>query len=58
MSPLGFKARAALFILGGGVGVTRSLKFTSGVTPADLLAASMTANPISSTYLQAGIGGT
>ena len=38
MSPLGFKARvgSALFELSG---------FTSGVTPADLLAASMAAEP-------------
>ena len=33
-----------------------SLIFTSGVTPADLLATSMAAEPFSSTYLQ-GIGG-
>ena len=32
--------------------ITRSLRFTSGATPADLLAASMAAEPISSTYLQ------
>ena len=31
---------------------------TSGVTPADLLAASMAAESISSMYLQTGIGGT
>ena len=33
------------------------LRFTSGVTPANLLAASIAAELISSTYLQAGIGG-
>ena len=32
--------------------VTHSLRFTSGTTPADLLAASMAAEPISSTYLR------
>ena len=37
--------------------VTHSLRFTSGVTPANLLVASMTAKPSSSTYLWAGIGG-
>ena len=36
--------------------VTRTLRFTSGVTPADLLAASMAADPFSSMYLRAGIG--
>ena len=33
------------------------LRFTSGVTPADLLVASMAAKLVSSTYLQPGIGG-
>ena len=33
------------------------LRFTSGVTLANLLEASMAAGLISSTYLQAGIGG-
>ena len=33
------------------------LRFTSGVTPADLLAASMVAELFSSPYLRAGIGG-
>ena len=32
--------------------ITHSLRFTSGATPADLLAASMATEPISSTYLQ------
>ena len=32
--------------------VTHFLRFTSGATPADLLAVSMAAKPISSTYLQ------
>ena len=48
---------ASLSALGGGIHFTHSLRFTSGVTPADLLAASMTAEPISSTYLWPGIGG-
>ena len=54
MSPLGFKARvgSALFALGTGVHGTYSLRFLSGATPADLLAASMVAKPISSTYLR------
>ena len=44
-SSLGFKARvgSALFELSGCIHVTCSLRFTSGVTPADLLAASMAA---------------
>ena len=46
---------AALFALGGGVCVTCSLRFTSGVTPADLLVASMAAELVSSTYLRPGI---
>ena len=36
---------AALFKLGRGVHITRYLRFTSGVTPANLLAASMAAKP-------------
>ena len=40
-SPLGFKA---LFTLGKGIHDIRSLRFTSGVTPADLLVASMAAD--------------
>ena len=36
---------AALFKLGRGILVTHSLGFTSGTTPADLLAASMAAEP-------------
>ena len=36
--------------------VTDSLRFASGATTADLLTASMAAEPISSTYLWAGIG--
>ena len=47
---------AALFVLVGGRCVTCSLIFMSGVKPADLLVASMAAEPITSTYLQAGIG--
>ena len=44
-SPLVFKARmgSALFALGRGVCVAHSLRFTSGATPAHLLAASMAA---------------
>ena len=54
MFPLGFKARvgSALFATGGGICVKHSLGCTSGATPADLLSASMVAEPISSTYLQ------
>ena len=46
-SLLSFKARvgSALFVLGGGVCVTRSLIFTSGVTSPDLLVTSMVAEP-------------
>ena len=36
---------AALFALGRGVCITHSLRFTSGVTPANLLVASMVAKP-------------
>ena len=42
---------AVLFVLGRGIHVTHSLRLTSGATPADLLATSMAAKPISSTYL-------
>ena len=54
MSALGFKARvgSALFTLGGDLCFTLSLKFTFGATPADLLVASMAAEPFSSTNLQ------
>ena len=48
----------ALFALGGGVHDVCSLRFTSGVTPADLLVASMAAKSFSSTYLWTSIGGT
>ena len=48
---------AALFMLDRGIHVTRSLRFTSGATPANLLVASMAAEPFFSTYLQAGFGG-
>ena len=47
----------ALFALGRGIHVTCCLRFTSGVTPANLLAASMAAKPVSSTYLRADVGG-
>ena len=49
---------AALFLLGRGIHVTHSLRFTSGTTPANLSAASMASKLISSTYLWADIGGT
>ena len=48
---------ADLFMLGGGICVTHSLRFTSDVTPTDLLAASMAAQLFYSTYLCPGIGG-
>ena len=41
--------QAALFTLGRGIHVKHSLRFTFSVTPANLL--------VSTTYLQAGIGG-
>ena len=44
----------ALFALGGGI----FRRFTSGVTPANLLVASMAPKSISSAYLRAGIGRT
>ena len=52
--PLDFKARvgSALFALGRGICITQYLRFTSDATPANLLVASMAAEPISSTYLQ------
>ena len=46
-----------LNIVNRAVYVTHSLRLTSGATPADLLAASMAAELISSTYLRTGIGG-
>ena len=49
---------SSVFQSGGrGIHVTCSLRFTSGVTPADLLASSLAAKLFSSMYLQAGIGG-
>ena len=60
MCPLGFQARLGSLICtggGGGVCATCSLRFTSVVTPADLLAAGMATEPFSTTYLRAGIGG-
>ena len=48
---------AALFILGRGVCIAHSRRFTSGATPADPLVASMVAKPFSSTYLAMGRGG-
>ena len=47
---------ATLVILGRGIRVTHSLRFTSGATPANLLVASIAAELFFSTYLQAGIG--
>ena len=46
----------ALFILGRGICFTHTLRFTSGATPTDLLAASMVAKLFSSMYLWADIG--
>ena len=40
-----------------GIHIIQSLRFTSGVTPADLLAASMATELISFPYLQVCIGG-
>ena len=50
---------AALFALGGGIDLhfTHFLRFTSGMTLADRLKASMAAELISSTYLKPVIGG-
>ena len=54
----GFQSQsAALFALGGGICITHSLGFTSGATPADLLAASIAAKPSFPATLW-GIGGT
>ena len=44
-------------MFGGGIHITCYLRFTSGATPADLLAASLVADLFSTMYLQAGIGG-
>ena len=55
--PFWTSSDVSLFTLGRGVRVRRSLRFTSGVTPADLLVASMATELISSTYLQPDIGG-
>ena len=48
---------AALFALDRIICVTCSRRFNFGATPANLLAASMAAESISSIYLWAGIGG-
>ena len=48
---------AALFPLGEGIHVIHSLRFTFGVTPANLLVVSKAAKLFSSMYLWAGIGG-
>ena len=48
--------QATLFTFGEDIYVTHGLRFTSGVTPAYLLAASIATKLISSTYLQQGIG--
>ena len=62
LQPLGQKGRlgpicpiskpelAVLFALGRGIHVAHFLKFTSCVTPADLLVVSNAAEPLSSTY--------
>ena len=47
---------AALFAFGWGIHVTWSLRFTSGLTPAEILAASLAAKLFSSMYMQASIG--
>ena len=47
---------AALFTLGRGIHITHTLIFTSGVTPANLLASSMATEPISSSSEQALVG--
>ena len=58
MSSLGSKPDwAALFILGWGIHITYSLKFTSSATTANLLPASMAGESFSFTYLFTGIGG-
>ena len=58
MSPLAFKPEwATLIMLGRGVHVIHFLRFTSGVAPADLLAANMAVELFSFTYLGAGTGG-
>ena len=57
MSSLGFKEWEILFMLAEGICVTHSPRLTPGVTPANLLVASMAAETISSVYLQAVIGG-
>ena len=46
---------AALFTIGRGIHVKYSLRLTSGATPANLLAASMAAKPITATYLWTGL---
>ena len=45
-----------LFQLGGGICVTHSLRFNSGVTPADLLTASMAAEPSLTPACEALVG--
>ena len=58
MSALGFKSIVGSLICAWWRHMCyTSLRFTSGVTPTDLLAASMASKLISSTYLWAGIGG-
>ena len=57
-SPLGFKARVSSLILWKRrTWYICSLRFTSDVTPADLLTATMAAKQVSSMYLWPGIGG-
>ena len=58
MFALGFKSRVDLLTcLLHHPACNTILRFTSGVTPADILAASMAAKSFSSTYLQTSIGG-
>ena len=56
MSALGFKGGSPNLYSSLPVH-NRILRFTSGGTPADLLAAIMAAKPFTSTYLQTSIGG-
>ena len=52
MSPPGFKARVGSLIQTFCRGICVICSLSSGATPADLLAASMAAEKISSTYMQ------
>ena len=56
-SPLGMKAGVGSLVhtWGRGIHLTKSLRLTSGVTPADHLAASMKAEPFSSGHALVGL---